>query len=57
MENKSYLVLTPEKIESIFLDLTIQIGFEVGYILPKQDMNNVRNILESKKQELLKSIK
>jgi len=54
---KTYLVLTPEKIESIFLDLTIQIGFEVGYILPKQDMNNVRNILESKKQELLKSIK
>lgn len=42
---KGYIVLTPEKIESMFLDLNIQIGFEVGYILPKQDMNNVRNIL------------
>lgn len=53
---KGYIVLTPEKIESMFLDLTIQIGFEVGYILPKQDMNNVRNILESQKQGLLKQL-
>ena len=54
MENKTYLVLTPEKIEDIFRDLESTIE---DLNLLEIDLFYIRIILESKKQELLKSIK
>jgi len=54
MENKSYLVLTPEKIEDIFRDLFNKI-YDLDLLT--DDFYDIDVILESKKQELLKSIK
>jgi len=49
---KTYLVLTPKKIEDIFRDLIDKIDNS-----PFKDFDDILEILESKKQELLKSIK
>lgn len=50
---KGYIVLTPEKIEDIFVDLEIIIKINTRIC----DHICIEKILESKKQELLKSIK
>jgi hypothetical protein len=51
---KGYIVLTPEKIEDIFGDLDHLI-VEIDFL--KRTDKVIQSILESKKQELLKSIK
>jgi hypothetical protein len=53
--NKTYLVLTPEKIEDIFRDLECKLDGQPLFFKERKDY--VKNVLESKKQELLKSIK
>jgi hypothetical protein len=54
MEN-GYIVLTPEKIEDIFKGLHLEIGMFLHGLPHTQSA--VQQVLESKKQELLKSIK
>lgn len=51
---KGYIVLTPEKLEEIFRDLHTSIGSYLHGLPYTQDA--VHEVLESKKQELLKSI-
>ena len=51
---KGYIVLTPEKIDSIFKDLEISV---CNLNLMANDLFLVQIILESKKNELLKQLK
>ena len=61
MNNKTYLVLTSEKIEDIFRDLEENIFIKFPYIsnpfTEKRVEIAIKETLNSKKQELLKSIK
>jgi hypothetical protein len=61
MENKSYLVLTPEKIEDIFRDLERELfdsmSLPLRNALGYSDEQNLIKVLKLKKEELLKSIK
>ena len=53
---KGYIVLTPEKIEDIFRDLEDQL-LNTDYSFFWEKNYKIKSIIESKKQELLKSIK
>jgi hypothetical protein len=57
---KGYIVLTPEKINDLFKDLEEAIIQELPYIsdsLERRYEISVKEVMNYKKQELLKSIK